>query len=167
MMRHEKYRVDHKFHVGDYVWLHLSKESLQGPTKKLKPIKYGPFDILEQVSENAFRLNLPKYMNIYLVVNVEHLKLNEPYILTKDELDSDHILPSIDELAPNTMDELKEDSILQKKVHAIRRCEIELWLVGLKGKKPNKAKWMDRSRVWDLYPHLCICGTKCFFIGEV
>jgi len=84
-MRHEKYRVDYKFHVGDHVWLHLSKEMLQGPTKKLKPIKYGPFEIMEQVSENAFRLNLPVYMNIYLVVNVEYLKLYEPSMLIEYE----------------------------------------------------------------------------------
>ena len=86
---------------------------------------------MEQVSENAFRLNLLKYMNIYSVVNVEHLKLYEPSMLIEDEEGLDHILWSIDDLAPNTMDELKEDTILEKKVHAIRRGEIELWLVGL------------------------------------
>jgi len=58
-MRHEKYRVDHKFHVGDHGWLQISKERLQGPSKKLKTIRYGPFEIVDQVSENAFRLNLP------------------------------------------------------------------------------------------------------------
>ena len=67
-MRYEKYRVDHKFHVEDHVQLHLSKERLQGQAKKLKPIRYGPFEIMEQVSENAFRLNLPAYMNIYLII---------------------------------------------------------------------------------------------------
>ena len=84
--------IDHKFEVGDQVWLHLSKESLEGPTKKLKPIRYGPFEIMEQVSENAFRLNLLKYMNIYSVVNVEHLKLYEPSMLIEDEEGLDHIL---------------------------------------------------------------------------
>jgi len=36
------------------------------------------------------------------------------------------------------MDELKEDTILQKKVCATRRGETKLWLVGLKGKKLNR-----------------------------
>ena len=111
-MRLDKHRVDHKFHMGDHIWLHLSKERIQGPAKKLKPIRYGPFEIVEQVSENAFRLNLPEYMNIYLVMNVEHLKLYEPSMLTKDEVGLDQILPFIDDLAPNTMDEFKEDTIL-------------------------------------------------------
>jgi len=131
-MKH-KYRVDHKFHVGEYVWFHISRERLQGLAKKLKPIRYRPFEIMEKVSENAFRLNLLEYINIYSVVNVEHLKLYEPSMLTEDKAGLDHILPSIDDLAPNTMDEIKEDTILQKKVHAIRRDEIDLWLIGLKG----------------------------------
>ena len=41
--RHDKHHVDHKFHVGEEVWLHISKERLQGEGKKLKPICYGPF----------------------------------------------------------------------------------------------------------------------------
>jgi len=91
--------------------------------------------------------------------------LYEPYILIEYEVGLDHILPSLDDLAPNTMDELKEDSILQNKIGATRRDDTELYLVGLKGQKPNKTKWMDRSRVAKLYPHLCICGTKYFSIG--
>ena len=41
--RHEKHRVDHKFQVGDEVWLYISKERLQGEGKNLKPIHYGKF----------------------------------------------------------------------------------------------------------------------------
>lgn len=140
---------------------------MQEPTKKLKPIRYGPFEIVEQVSENAFKLNLLEYINIYSIMNVDHLKLYEPSMLIEDEGGSNQILPSIEDLAPNTMDELKEDTILENKDHAIRRGEIELWLVGLKGYKLNKAKWMDRSRVRKLYPHLRIYGIKCSLIREV
>ena len=132
-MRYDKHIIKHKFHVGDSVWLHLSKERLQGPAKKLKHIRYGPFEIIEQVSENAFRLNLLEYMNIYSIINVENLNLYEPSMLIEDEASLDQIFPFLDDLAPNTMDELKEDSILQNKVPNTRRGEIELWLVGLKG----------------------------------
>ena len=31
---HEKHRVDHKFQEGDEVWLHISKERMQGEGKK-------------------------------------------------------------------------------------------------------------------------------------
>ena len=45
--RNEKHQVYHKFQVGDEVWLYISKEILQWEVKKLKPICYGPFRILE------------------------------------------------------------------------------------------------------------------------
>lgn len=67
------------------------------------------------------------------------MELYKPSMLTKDEAGLDQILPSIDDLAPNTMDEPKEDTILENKVHAKWKDEIELWLVGLKGYNPNRA----------------------------
>lgn len=45
--RHEKHQVDDYFQVGDQFWLYISKERLQGEGKNLKPIRYGPFKILE------------------------------------------------------------------------------------------------------------------------
>ena len=62
--RHDKHRVDHNSQVDDEVWLHISKERLQGEGKKLKPIRYGPFRILEKIGDNAFKLNLPSYANL-------------------------------------------------------------------------------------------------------
>lgn len=67
---------------------------------------------MDQESENAFRLNLLAYMNIFLVANMEYLKLHEPSMLGKDEASSNQILSSLDDLVHNTMDELKDDSIL-------------------------------------------------------
>jgi hypothetical protein len=76
--RHGMHRVDHRFKVGDQVWLYISKERLQGEGKKLKPIRYGPFKILDKIGSNAFRLELLPYMQIYSVVNVENLRLYDP-----------------------------------------------------------------------------------------
>lgn len=51
-------------------------------------------------------------MDIYSVVNVDNLKLFEPYMLTKEEQKIDQVLSSVDDLAPNITYELGEDSIL-------------------------------------------------------
>jgi hypothetical protein len=72
--RHNEHRVDHQFQVGDQVWIHINKEILKGEGKKLKSIRYGPFTILEKSGTNSFHLDLPTYMQIYSVVNVENLK---------------------------------------------------------------------------------------------
>ena len=80
------------------MWLHISKERMKGEGKKLKPIRYGPFTILEKIGMNAFCLELPPYMQIYSVVNVENLKLYEPPMIM-DEMENVS-LPSVDEFSP-------------------------------------------------------------------
>jgi hypothetical protein len=57
------------------VWLYISKERLKGEGKKLNPIHYGPFIILEKSGTNSFCLDLTPYMKIYSIVNVDNLKL--------------------------------------------------------------------------------------------
>ena len=54
---------------------------LEGEGKKLKPILYGPFKIQEKIGNNAFRLDLPSYMKIYSVFNVEKSRLYEPSLI--------------------------------------------------------------------------------------
>ena len=82
--------------------------------KKLKPIRYGPFEILEKIGTNDFRLNLPPYMQIYSIINVENLKLYEPPMIMDEEINIQ--IPSVDDLAPEYMKELQDDVILDKNV---------------------------------------------------
>jgi hypothetical protein len=70
--------------VGNKVWLLLNKERIQGFGKKIKALWYGPFEVLDKVGDNPYRLNVPPYMHIYLVVNVETMKLYEPFMLDKE-----------------------------------------------------------------------------------
>ena len=100
-MRHDKHRVDHSFQVGDEVWIYISKERLKVEGKKLKPIRYGPFKIIDKIGNNAFRLDLPPYMKMYLVVNVENLKLYEPPLIHDQ---GEHVqIPSIDDFSHNIL----------------------------------------------------------------
>ena len=77
--------------MGDIVWLQLNKERLQGIGKNIKALWYGPFEVVEKVGYNAYRLGLPPYMCIYLVVNVDNIKLYEPSMLDQEE----KVIPSI------------------------------------------------------------------------
>jgi len=76
----------------------LNKERIYG--KNIKFIWYGPFEVVEKVGDNSYRLILPPYMHIYLVVNVENLKLYEPSMLDQKE---EKILPSIEELETDAL----------------------------------------------------------------
>ena len=120
--------------------------------KILKPINYGPFKILEKIGTNAFKLDLPPYMEIYYIVNVENLRLFEPPLIDDQ---GDHVdLPSIDDFSPEYLDELQQDLILNRRIKTSRRGNFNYLRVGLKGQNPSKAKWMERERVRELYPHL-------------
>jgi hypothetical protein len=108
---------------------------MQGEGKKIKPIRYGPFKILDKIGTKAFQLELPPYMQIYSVVNVENLRLYEPPMI-EDQGENVHI-PSIEDFSPEYMNELQEDTILDKRVCASRRGDEEYLRVGLKGKNPS------------------------------
>jgi len=144
--------MEHSFQVGDQVWLYISKDKMQGEGKKLKPIRYGPFRILEKIGENAFCLDLLAYMYIYSVINADCLRLFEPSMIEDPEEQSQ--LPSIDDLLPEYLNELQEGTILDRKVRTTCRGDMEYLRIGLKGSKPSSAKWIEIGQVRKQYPHL-------------
>src|ERR1700733_5347798 len=144
--------MEHSFQVGDQVWLYISKDKMQSEGKKLKPIRYGPFKILEKIGENVFHLDLPAYMNIYSVVNADCLRLFEPSLIEDPKEQSQ--LPSIDDLLPKYLNELQEDIVLDRKVRTMHRGDVEYLRIGLKGSNPSSAKWIEIGQARNLYPHL-------------
>lgn len=67
--------------------------------------------VLKQIGDNACQLELPSYTKIYLVVNVENLKLFEPLVLGNE---SSKMLPSVEDLVINQEMSLEEDTIIKK-----------------------------------------------------
>lgn len=112
---------------------------------------YGPFEILEHVGDIAYRLSLPPYMCIYLVVHVENLKLYEPSMIDEEE---EQVLPSLEDLEPNSQGELTEDTILQKRHRTTRHGQHDILQFGFKGQLPDKAKWYTREKVEEKFPRL-------------
>lgn len=143
--RHDKHQVDHQFQVGNKVWFHISKDRMKGEGKKLRPIQYGPFTILEKIGNNAFCLDLLVYMQMYSVVNVENLKLYEPPLI----MDTDEVgtTPTVDDFAPEYLDELPEDIILDRRTKTSWQGDVEYLRVGFKGMHPSKARWRGKEKV--------------------
>jgi hypothetical protein len=136
--RHDKHSVDHIFQVGDQVCIYISKQRLKGEGKKMKPIRYGPFKILENIGNNSFHLDFLPYMQMYTVVNVENLRLYEP-LLIHDK--GEHVqIPSIDDFSPEYLSELHEDTILDKRMRTSKRRNVEYLRVGIKGKKSKQGQ---------------------------
>ena len=71
------------FQPRDLVWVHLRKERF--PTKrksKLMPRADGPFEVLERVNDNAYKVNLSGDYGVSATFNVADLS---PY------LEDDHL----------------------------------------------------------------------------
>ena len=130
----------------------------------MKPIRYGPFNILEKIGNNAFRLDLPPYMQVYEVFNVENLRLYEPPLID-DQGEKVHI-PSIDDFLPEYLSELHEDTILDRRMRTSKRGNVEYLRFGLKGTNPSKAKWIEVGKVRELYAHLQIFTKVVFWMSK-
>lgn len=93
--------------------LHINKDRIKGEGKKLRPIRYGPFTIWENIGDNSFHLDLPAYVQMYSVVNTEKLNLYElPFIMDTEEVPQ---IPTMDAFSPEYLDKFLEDIILDQK----------------------------------------------------
>jgi len=71
------------FKPGDLIWVHLRKERFPSKRKsKLMPRADVPFEILERVNDNAYKVNLPCDYGVSAAFNVADLS---PY------LEDDHL----------------------------------------------------------------------------
>ncbi|MDP1086273.1 hypothetical protein Q6245_28300, partial [Klebsiella pneumoniae] len=63
-----------EFEPGDLVWLHLRKERFPDKRKnKLMPRAEGPFEILEKIGPNAYKVDLPGEYGVHGTFNVGDL----------------------------------------------------------------------------------------------
>ena len=93
-------------------------------------------------------------MQLYSVVNVENLKLYEPpLIMDTDEVDP---VPTVHDFAPEYLNELPEDIILERRTMTSQRGDVEYLRVGFKGMHPDKAKWLDKEKLREQFHHLPI-----------
>jgi hypothetical protein len=84
--RHDQHRVPHKFQVGDKVWLHLKKEHLAGPYRKIQALRYGPYTITKAVGDNASELSIPPSLGLHPMFNVERLRPYFPPLLDTSDI---------------------------------------------------------------------------------
>jgi hypothetical protein len=70
------------FELGDWVWVHMRKEIFQAHRRtKLHPRSNGPFQILEKINDNAYKVDLPGEYNVSATFNVSDLS---PYDVGDD-----------------------------------------------------------------------------------
>jgi len=82
----DKHRKEVHFQPGDLVWIHLRKERFPSKRKsKLMPSSNGPFEVLEKIGPNAYKVDLPGEYKVSATFNVADLS---PYYEQDEELPS-------------------------------------------------------------------------------
>ena len=95
--------------MGDKVWLHLQKEHLAGPHRKLRPLQYGPYTITKAVRDNAFELSIPPFLGMHPVFNVDCLRPYFPPLLYTSDV-AEQLTPT--ELNLDSMEQDTNDQIM-------------------------------------------------------
>ena len=107
---------------------------------------------MEKIGDNSFKLDFPSYMQIYSVVNVENLRLYKPPLI-QDQ--GEHVqIHYIEEFSLEYLDEIQQDTILDRRIRTSKGGSVYYLRVGLKGTNHSKAKWIAIGKVRKLYPHL-------------
>lgn len=62
------------FQPGDLIWIHLRKERFPSKRKnKLMPRVDGPFEVLEKINDNAYKIDFPGDYGVSATFNVADL----------------------------------------------------------------------------------------------
>ena len=78
--------VPHKLQVGNKVWLHLQKERLTRAHQKPRPLQHGPYSSTKLMGNNALEHNIPPFLHLHQVFNVDRHRPCFPPLLDTSEI---------------------------------------------------------------------------------
>ena len=133
MQQANKHKKEVHFQPGDLVWIHTRKERYPSKCKsKIMPRSDGPFEVMEKIGPNAYKVDLPGEYGVSATFNVADLS---PYYDENEEIpslrsnfnplgedDRDH--PSQPLLTPTTDPPTVLEPKRVKDVHALVRNQV-------------------------------------------
>ncbi|KAI2644447.1 Transposon Tf2-9 polyprotein [Labeo rohita] len=134
-------RATPNYQPGDKVWLSTKDIRLRLPCCKLSPRYIGPFEILRQINEVTYQLQLPPRYRIH---STFHVSLLKPYFPSATEITGAEAEPPPPEI-------LDQPSVYT--VHEIldsrRRGGHLEYLVDWEGYGPEERSWVARNNILD------------------
>ncbi|RYE19782.1 MAG: hypothetical protein EOP45_12080 [Sphingobacteriaceae bacterium] len=110
------------FNVNEKVWLVHHQVRGSRPSKKLDNKRLGPYKIIQKLSNNTYKLQLPKPMRIHPVFHISHLEKHKPNPFEGRE--KPRPLPVTIDLQPEyTVEEILDSRIRRKKLQYLVKWE--------------------------------------------
>jgi hypothetical protein len=149
----DKLMTERHFKVDDMVYLkiqpyHQNVFGLRG-SLKLHSKYYGPFKILQKVSDLAYKLHLPETATIHPVFHVSQLKGH----LGKNAIPHPHVPLVTGDGKIKTTPFAKLDERLIKR----QRTPVPQWLIHWESLGPEDATWEDRCFIEMTFPSFQPC----------
>ena len=131
--------------------MHLQKECLTRPNRKLHPLHYGTYTITKDVGDNAFELSIPPFLGLHPIFNVDLLHPYFPPLLDTSKL-AEQLTPT--NRNPDYMEQESIDYIMDTQVKGTRQQKIQLYRVVKVGQLLHQGKWLTKGQVQQKFPHL-------------
>ena len=140
---YDSHHKDMKYNVGQFVWLSTENLNTNRPSKKFEDRRIGPFEIIERIGENAYRLKLPRNMSrIHPVFSVGLL---EPVIENDFSIPYSRPPPEIiDNVEEYQVERILDSKVLNKKSKNPNSRKL-LYYVKWKGYPDSENTWEEAS----------------------
>jgi hypothetical protein len=102
------------------------------------------------VGDNYFELNIPPFLGLHLVFNVDLLRPYFPPLFDTSEI-TEHMTPT--ELNPDYIQQESSDHIVDKYFKGTRQQRIHLYRVVKAGQLLHQGKWLTRGLIQQKFPH--------------
>jgi hypothetical protein len=112
--------------VGDKCWLYLQNECLTRTHQKLCPLHYGPYTITKAMGDNYFEVNIPPFLILHPMFNVE---LHQPYFPPLLDTSKIEEQLTLTELKPVCMEHASTNHIMDREVKGNLQQNIQLYRV--------------------------------------
>jgi hypothetical protein len=122
----------------------LKKECFTGPHRKLRPLHYGSYTITKVVGDNYFELNIPPFLGLHPMFNMDILRPYFPPLLDTSEI-AEQLTPT--ELSPDFIQQASSDPIVDKQIKGTRQQRIQLYRVVKTGQLLHQGKWLTRGQI--------------------
>lgn len=128
--------------VGDYALINphsLELVDVEGTSRKLVQQMIGPFEVVEKINPQVYRLRLPDTYSMHPAFNINHLK---KYIQSPTEFGERTELPSTRDLKAS--EEYEVEAILGHRMTGKKKANHRMFLVRWKGYGPADDSWISK-----------------------